>query len=79
MYFLQLFLSFAGTLGAYALFEVLKVVYREFTSPIQRLPGPNGGHWLYGKFKELTEDSTLEEQWAQQYGSVLKYNGFLGV
>ncbi|KAJ7284064.1 cytochrome P450 [Mycena rebaudengoi] len=78
MYFLQLFLSFAGTLGAYALFEVLKVVYREFTSPIQRLPGPNGGHWLYGKFKELTEDSTLEEQWAQQYGSVLKYNGFLG-
>ncbi|KAJ7496541.1 cytochrome P450 [Mycena latifolia] len=72
--------SVAGTLGAYALYKISKLVYRELTSPIKHLPGPKSSHFFYGNLKEIfkAENSVLHEQWVQEYGSTLKYKGLLG-
>ncbi|KAJ6606201.1 cytochrome P450 [Mycena vulgaris] len=81
MVLLKLLASAAGTLGAYALYEILKLVYQEFNSPLRHLPGPKSSHFFYGNFKEIwqAENSVLHEKWVQQYGPTLKYKGFFGL
>lgn len=54
---LKLATSVFGTLAAYALYEVLKLVYAQLTSPIRNLPGPKSTHWFFGNFKELMDDA----------------------
>ncbi|KAJ7334856.1 cytochrome P450 [Mycena albidolilacea] len=78
---LKLAISVAGSLGVYALYEVLKLVYGELKSPIRYLPGPPSTHWFYGNLKEIfkAENSVLHEQWVQQYGPTIKYKVFLGM
>ncbi|KAJ7118957.1 cytochrome P450 [Mycena epipterygia] len=81
MVFLKLLASVAGTLGAYALYEILKLIYQEFNSPLRHLPGPQSSHFFYGNFKEIwkAENSVLHEQWVREYGPTLKYKGFFGL
>ncbi|KAJ6558119.1 cytochrome P450 monooxygenase [Mycena capillaripes] len=76
---LKLLGSIAGTIGAYALYELLKLVYAELNSPIRHLPGPKPTHWFYGNMKEIfkAENSVMHEQWVEEYGTTLKYK-FLG-
>ncbi|KAJ7275767.1 cytochrome P450 [Mycena rebaudengoi] len=71
---------FASALGAYAFYELLKIVYGELTSSLRSLPGPKSAHWLYGNYVQLAldKDSRLELQWAKQYGRILRFNGFFG-
>ncbi|KAF7359134.1 hypothetical protein MSAN_01255000 [Mycena sanguinolenta] len=75
--FLKLFFSAAGSLGAYALYQIFKLVYREFNSPLKSLPGPKSTHFFYGNLKDISnaENSVLHEQWVREYGSTLKYKG----
>ncbi|KAJ6457452.1 cytochrome P450 [Mycena vitilis] len=79
--FSQLLFSFAGSLGAYAVYQILKLVYDELNSPLRHLPGPKSTHFLYGNLKDIdkAENSVLHEQWVEQYGSTLKYRIFLGL
>ncbi|KAJ7648294.1 cytochrome P450 [Mycena polygramma] len=76
----KLLISLLGTAGAYALYEVLRAVYRELTSPLRHIPGPKSAHWLYGNMKEFMEDedSGLEERWVQEYGTTFKFHRFFG-
>ncbi|KAF7328914.1 hypothetical protein MVEN_02521200 [Mycena venus] len=73
--FLKLLASIAGSLGAFALYELLKMIYGEFTSPIRHLPGPKPTHWFYGNLKDIfkAENSVLHEQWVQEFGPTIKY------
>ncbi|KAJ6564735.1 cytochrome P450 [Mycena capillaripes] len=77
---LKLLAAIVGTLGAYALYEILSLVHRELTSPLRHLPGPKSTHWFYGNLKEIIddEDSGLEERWVQQYGRTWKFHRFFG-
>jgi hypothetical protein len=77
MVVLKLILSFALSLPAYAVYKVLRVVYRELTSPIRRLPGPpsRSGHWLQGDLGSTLEDS---DRWADLYGPTMQCRGALG-
>jgi hypothetical protein len=50
---LKLLGSIAGSLGAYGLYEILKLVYSELTSPTRYLPGPKSTHWFYGNIREI--------------------------
>ncbi|KAJ6546036.1 cytochrome P450 [Mycena vulgaris] len=77
---LKLIASLFGTLTAYALYQILKAVYDELTSPLRDFPGPKSTHWFYGNLKEILddEDSGLEERWVAQYGRVLKFHRFFG-
>ncbi|KAJ6458410.1 cytochrome P450 [Mycena vitilis] len=76
----RMLISLLGTAGAYALYEVLRAVYRELTSPLRHIPGPKSTHWFYGNMKEFMEDedSGLEERWVQEYGTTFKFHRFFG-
>ncbi|KAJ7766484.1 cytochrome P450 [Mycena maculata] len=63
------------TLGAYALYEFPRAVYREFNSPLRYLPGPKSSYFFYGNESENVE---LKAQWVQQYGSTYNYESFFG-
>ncbi|KAJ7640464.1 cytochrome P450 [Mycena polygramma] len=79
--FLKLLGSVAGSLGAYLAYEVLKMIYGEFTSPIRHLPGPKSTHWFYGNMKEIfkAENSVMHEQWVKEFGPTLKYKALFGM
>ncbi|KAJ7494429.1 cytochrome P450 [Mycena galericulata] len=79
--FLKLLASIAGTLGAYILYEALKIVYEELNSPLRHLPGPKSTHWFYGNMRDIwrAENSVLHEQWVQEHGPTLKYKALLGM
>ncbi|KAJ7698392.1 cytochrome P450 [Mycena rosella] len=72
--------SLFGTLGAYALYEILKAVYEELMSPVRSLPGPRSSHWFYGNLREIfeDEDSGLQDHWLEQYGRTMKFHRFFG-
>ncbi|KAJ7849159.1 cytochrome P450, partial [Mycena leptocephala] len=54
-------------------------VYREFTSPFWRLPGPKSTHWLFGNMLEFMDDDCgLQERRVQQYGRTWKFHRFFG-
>jgi hypothetical protein len=57
--FLKLLASVSGTLVAYALYQILKLVYKELTSPLRHLPGPKSSNLLYGKHRELWQEVLL--------------------
>ncbi|KAF9009541.1 cytochrome P450 [Cyathus striatus] len=70
-----------GALASYGLFKLLRMLYNEtFASPIRDLPGPPSKSFIYGNLKEIwdAENSVLHEKWAEEYGSTIKYKGFLG-
>ncbi|KAJ7494426.1 cytochrome P450 [Mycena galericulata] len=75
---LKLFASIVGTFVAYALYEILKLVWQELRSPLRHLPGPKSAHWFYGNLKEIwkSENSLVQEAWVEQYGRTLKYRAF---
>ncbi|KAJ7124095.1 cytochrome P450 [Mycena crocata] len=77
----RLFVSVLGTLGAYAFYHAIKIIYAEMTSPLRYLPGPQSAHWLFGNEKEVERDvnSGLKEHWIAQYGRTMKYHTYLGV
>ncbi|KAJ7036954.1 cytochrome P450 [Mycena alexandri] len=78
--FLNLLASCAAAVTAFAVYSILRAVYREFNSPIRDLPGPECSNILFGHHKELTkEDSTaLQEQWVREYGRTLRVGDLFG-
>ncbi|KAJ7289289.1 cytochrome P450 [Mycena rebaudengoi] len=80
MVLFKLLASVAGTLAAYALYEILKALYTEIWSPLRSVPGPRSTHWFFGNFRELRrdEDGGLEENLAGEYGPTFRFNGFFG-
>jgi hypothetical protein len=51
--FLKLLISVAGSVGAYALYQILKLVWEELNSPLRHLPGPKSTHLFYGNLKDI--------------------------
>lgn len=47
--------SLAATLAAYGLYQVVKFIYGELSSPLRDLPGPKSPSLLYGNFREIYE------------------------
>ncbi|KAJ6566145.1 cytochrome P450 [Mycena capillaripes] len=80
MAFLGLASSIAASLGVYALYTLLKVLYQELTSPLRNVPGPKSEHWFMGNrlqiFKNIEDDQ--EGLWTVQYGRTVRINTFLG-
>ncbi|KAJ6600393.1 cytochrome P450 [Mycena vulgaris] len=70
--------SIAATLGAYALYTLLRVLYQEFTSPLRNVPGPQTDHWFLGNRKQLFDFDGQEGLWTQQYGRTVRINTLLG-
>lgn len=45
------------------------------------LPGPPSASWLFGNLKQLneTQEDRILDQWAEEYGPVVRISGFLNV
>ncbi|KAJ7016830.1 cytochrome P450 [Mycena alexandri] len=79
--FLKLLASLAGSAAFLGLYQILKLVYQSFNSPLRHLPGPKSTHFFFGNFREIwkAENSVMHEQWVQEYGPTIKYQGLFGI
>ncbi|KAJ7750274.1 cytochrome P450 [Mycena metata] len=79
--FLKLLASLAGSAVLFGLYQILKLVYQVFNSPVRHLPGPKPTHFFFGNFREIwkAENSVMHEQWVQEYGPTIKYQGLFGI
>ncbi|KAJ7441924.1 cytochrome P450 [Mycena galericulata] len=77
---LKLGTSLVGTISAYVLYQIFKVIYAELTSPFRNLPGPKSTHWFFGNLKEIGADQNggLVERRVREYGQTMKYHSFFG-
>jgi hypothetical protein len=69
----------AGALGVYALYKAYGIFFR--ASPLDVLPGPPSGPWLWGRWRDLIEDhdGELQQAWIAEYGPVSAHKTLLGV
>ncbi|PPQ79656.1 hypothetical protein CVT26_015782 [Gymnopilus dilepis] len=79
MSYQQILLSPLVALGLYVLYKGAKLLYFQWTSPLNDLPGPPSTHWFFGNLKDIwkADNSVLHEKWVEEYGPTLKYKGFL--
>ncbi|KAJ7925637.1 cytochrome P450, partial [Mycena leptocephala] len=73
----QFFIPLAGTLGIYAVYHLVKMFYKDCTSPLRKLPGPMGGNFILGHFREIQKDSTVPDKWREEFGTNYQTRGFL--
>lgn len=68
--------------GGIILIKVAEGVYhpiRKLFSPLGELPGPSNESFIFGNLKRIfaSPNSVVHESWLQEYGSTLRYRGFL--
>ncbi|KAJ6533732.1 cytochrome P450 [Mycena capillaripes] len=80
MAFLGLAVSFAATFVVFTFYKLLKMLYRELTSPLRNVPGPKSDHWLLGNFPQMFQnfENGQERLWTSEYGPTVRINGFFG-
>ncbi|KAJ7243063.1 cytochrome P450 [Mycena rebaudengoi] len=80
MLLFNLLASVIGTLGAYSLYRVSKLIYDEIRSPLRSMPGPRPTHWFRQNFTDIRNNiAGLEREWSRQYGPTFRINGFFGL
>ncbi|EKM59786.1 uncharacterized protein PHACADRAFT_115009 [Phanerochaete carnosa HHB-10118-sp] len=70
-----------GTLAALALCNLVLLVWRISTSPLQHLPGPPNESFVWGNAKTTEREghSVPQDRWVQQYGHTIAYRSAFGV
>lgn len=70
-----------GAITLVALYHFVPIVYRSSTSPLRNLQGPPSSSLVFGHFKAIgkAENSVLQEEWEQKYGSTLAYRELFSV
>jgi len=53
MPFQQFLAPVLGFLGVYVVFKIVELIYKQWTSPLNVLPGPKGTSIIYGNMKEI--------------------------
>lgn len=78
---IDLLLYTAGAGVLYLLGHAVHYVYRIYTSPLLRLPGPPSDSMFFGNFKQIVKEdqSVPQEKWLAEYGPVIAYPGMFGV
>lgn len=77
----KLILSSLGSLAAYGLYQILRVKYRHYKSPLNILPGPPNASTIIGNLGQIrdAEPGAMHTEWIEKYGPVIQYKGFFGV
>ncbi|KAJ7125383.1 cytochrome P450 [Mycena epipterygia] len=68
-------ISAAGTLASYILFQLVKIVYEELTSPLRDLPGPTFKNPILGHFKQMDNNPVLTSTWREEFGPNFQFRG----
>lgn len=63
------------------LIRLVPRLIRSIRTPINDLPGPEGGHPIWGHLRQISaaDALVLHEKWVEMYGPVIKYKMMLGV
>ncbi|KAJ7145531.1 cytochrome P450 [Mycena epipterygia] len=72
---LRLVLPLLATAVAYILLMLLEMLWRDFSSPLRKLPGPKNPSLVFGNFKELEDDPQVTRSWLRKFGATFKFNG----
>ncbi|KAF9036828.1 cytochrome P450 [Panaeolus papilionaceus] len=78
---LRIILAGSAGLSIYGIYKVLRLLYREWTSPLRVLSGPPNSSLLWGNMKEIfgAETPLTYEKWLAEYGSTITYRSFFGM
>ncbi|KAJ1300945.1 hypothetical protein OPQ81_003371 [Rhizoctonia solani] len=68
--------------GGIVLIKIGEGIYqpiRKLFSPLRELPGPSNESFIFGNLKRIfaAPNSVIHESWLEEYGSTLRYRGFL--
>ncbi|KAJ6505338.1 cytochrome P450 [Mycena sanguinolenta] len=74
----QLFVPIAATCALYAVYGLVKMIHRDYTSPLRDLPGPKGGNLIIGHFRRIMQDSTAPDKWCEEFGANYQMKSFFG-
>jgi hypothetical protein len=63
------------------LFKFIPRFLRSLRSPVNDVPGPESGHFLWGNLKQISNASALilHEEWVATYGHIIKYKMMFNV
>ncbi|PPQ63339.1 hypothetical protein CVT24_006712 [Panaeolus cyanescens] len=63
------------------LYKLLRLLYQEWTSPLNILPRPPSSSFMLGNVKEIldAEASEMQMKWVEKYGPTFMYKGFFGM
>ncbi|KAI0701859.1 cytochrome P450 [Cytidiella melzeri] len=63
------------------IYKAGSLVIRNLSSPLRNLPGPPNAHFFWGHARNIynADHSVLQEQWVQEYGPTISYNGLMSV
>ncbi|CAE7228755.1 unnamed protein product [Rhizoctonia solani] len=74
--------NFLYLAGGIILIKIAEGVYypiRKLFSPLRELPGPPNESFIFGNLKRIfaSPNSIIHESWLEEYGSTIRYRGFL--
>ncbi|KAJ7288741.1 cytochrome P450 [Mycena rebaudengoi] len=72
---LQLLLPLVASLFCYTLLNVVRFLYRDFTSPLRSIAGPKNPSFLFGNFTDITTDAWATRKWRKQFGFTFQFRG----
>ncbi|KAF7361544.1 hypothetical protein MSAN_01188000 [Mycena sanguinolenta] len=75
----QILLPIFATILFYVLFHTLPIVYRELTSPLRHMAGPENPSLLVGNSQEMMEDPNLTDKWRSQFGRTFRFKGIFSI
>ncbi|KAJ7447523.1 cytochrome P450 [Mycena galericulata] len=75
----RILLPLAATFICYALYHIVQILYREFTSPLRHIAGPRNPSFVLGNFKEIANDSQLMSKWRSEFGRTFRFQGLFSI
>ncbi|KAF8181911.1 cytochrome P450 [Mycena galopus ATCC 62051] len=64
----QLLGPIAATLALYTVYRLAKILHTDYTNPLRDLPGPQGGNFILGHFRQVMRDFALPDKWREEFG-----------
>ncbi|KAJ6543029.1 cytochrome P450 [Mycena capillaripes] len=75
----QVVVPIAGTLLCYLLFHAFQILYRNFTSPLRHVAGPESPSLVFGNFQEIGDNVYLTQKWRDQFGPNFMFKGLFSI
>ncbi|KAJ6570189.1 cytochrome P450 [Mycena vulgaris] len=75
----QLLLPILGTLLGYVAFHLVQFWYRDLTSPLRNMVGPKSPSFIFGNFKQMTDDALLTNKWRREFGPNFQFKGLFSI
>ena len=78
---LNILLPVAAVALLCALWEAASRYVSRYNSSLRYMPGPPNRSWLKGNILDMRteEPGVMQQRWAERYGHVLRFKGFVNV